>query len=120
MPEIATPVHVDLSPPQRYEYDHLAKDFLSELEVMDDRTYANEFGHVMSRRMRLLRLCSDPGHRSLPSPVFDPSAKWLQIDGLLETILSNPNEKGRCVGLGFATPHYRCGIGIGILTVQRS
>ena len=93
MPETATPVHVDLSPPQKHEYDQLAKDLLSELEVMDDRTYANELGHVMSRRMRLLRLCSDPGHRSLPSPVFDPPAKWLQLDGLLETILSNPSEK---------------------------
>ncbi len=93
MPEVATPVHVDLSPPQRHEYDQLAKIFLSELEVMDDRTYANEFGHVMSRRMRLLRLCSDPGHRSLPSPVFDPPSKWLQLDGLLETILDDSEAK---------------------------
>ena len=60
---------------------------------MDDRTYASELGHVMSRRMRLLRLCSDPGHRSLPSPVFDSPAKWLQLDSLLETILNDPNEK---------------------------
>ena len=93
MPEVATPVYVDLSPPQRYEYDQLAREFLSELEVMDDRTYASELGHVMSRRMSLLRLCSDPGHRSLPSPVFDPAAKWLQLDSLLETILSDSNEK---------------------------
>ena len=93
MPEVATPVHVDLSPPQRYEYDQLARELLSELEVMDDRTYASELGHVMSRRMRLLRLCSDPGHGSLPSPVFDLPAKWLQLDGLLETILNDPNEK---------------------------
>ena len=48
MPEVATPVYVDLSPPQRYEYDQLAKEFLSELEVMDDRVYANKLGHVMS------------------------------------------------------------------------
>ena len=93
MPEVATPVYVDLSPPQRYEYDQLAGKFLSELEMMDDRTYANKLGHVMSRRMSLLRLCSDPGHRSLPSPVFDPPAKWTQLDGLLETILSDPNAK---------------------------
>ena len=93
MPEVATPVHVDLSPPQRYEYDQLARELLSELEVMDDRTYARELGHVMSRRMRLLRLCSDPGHRSLPSPVFDPPTKWSQLDGLLETILNDTNEK---------------------------
>ena len=93
MPEVATPVHVDLSPPQRYEYDQLAREFLSELEVMDDPTYARELGHVMSRRMRLLRLCSDPGHHSLPSPVFDPPAKWLQLDGLLETILNDPSQK---------------------------
>ena len=93
VPEVATPVYVDLSPPQRYEYDQLAREFLSELEVMDDRTYASKLGHVMSRRMSLLRLCSDPGHRSLPSPVFDPPAKWLQLDGLLETILSDPNAK---------------------------
>ena len=93
MPEVATPVHVDLSPPQRYEYDQLARQFLSELEVMDDRTYARDFVHVMSRRMRLLRLCSDPGHRSLPSPVFDTPAKWLKLDDLLETVLSDPNEK---------------------------
>ena len=93
MPEVATPVHVDLSPPQRYEYDQLAREFLSELEVMDDRTYSSELGHVMSRRLRLLRICSDPGHRSLPSPVFDPPAKWLQLDGLLEIILNDPNEK---------------------------
>ena len=93
MPEVATPVYTDLSPPQRYEYDQLAGEFLSELEVMDDRTYASELGHVMSRRMNLLRLCSDPGHRSLPSPVFDPPAKWLKLDGLLKTILSDSNEK---------------------------
>ena len=93
MPEVATPVYVDLSPPQRYEYDQLARDFLSELELMDDRTYASELGHVMSRRMSLLRLCSNPGHRSLPSPVFDPPAKWLQLDGLLDSILSDPKEK---------------------------
>ena len=93
MPEVATPVYVDLSPPQRYEYDQLAKEFLSELEVMDDRIYASEFGHVISRRMRLLRLCSDPGHRSLPSPVFDPPAKWLKLDGLLASILNDPKEK---------------------------
>ena len=93
MPEVATPVYVDLSPPQRYEYDRLAREFLSELEVMDDRTYASKLGHVMSRRMSLLRLCSDPGHRSLPSPVFDPPAKLIQLDSLLETILTDPNAK---------------------------
>ena len=93
MPEVATPVHVDLSPPQRYEYDQLAREFLSELEEMDDRTYARGFGHVMSRRMRLLRLCSDPGHRSLPSPVFDTPAKWSKLDELLASILNDPDEK---------------------------
>ncbi len=93
MPEVAMPVYVELSPPQRYEYDQLARDFLSELEMMDDRTYASKLGQVMSRRKNLLRLCSDPGHRSLPSPVFDPPAKWLQLDSLLETILEDPNEK---------------------------
>ena len=93
MPEVATPVHVDLSPPQRHEYDQLASQFLSELELMDDQTYGNELGHVMSRRMRLLRLCSDPGHPSLPSRVFDTPAKWLRLDALLETILVDPGEK---------------------------
>ncbi len=93
MPEVATPLYVDLSPPQRHEYDQLAREFLSELEVMDDRTYANQLGNVMSRRMMLLRLCSDPGHRSLPSPVFDTPAKWPQLDNLLDTILNDPNEK---------------------------
>ena len=93
MPEVATPVYVDLSSPQRYEYDQLAREFLSELEQIDDRTYANELGHVMSRRLRLLRLCSDPGHRTLPSPVFDAPAKWLKLDGLLETILHDSSEK---------------------------
>ena len=93
MPEVAMPVHVDLSPPQRYEYDQLAKEFLSELEAMDDQTYARENAHVMSRRMRLLRLCSDPGHRSLPSPVFDTPPKWLKLDDLLQTVLSDPDEK---------------------------
>ena len=42
MPEVATPVQVDLSPPQRCEYDQLAREFLSELEGMDDRTYARK------------------------------------------------------------------------------
>ena len=93
MPEVATPVHIDLSPPQRYEYDQIAREFLSELEAMDDQTYARELAHVMSRRMRLLRLCSDPGHRSLPSPVFDTPAKWLKLDDLLENVLSDPDEK---------------------------
>ena len=93
MPEVATPVYVDLSPPQKYEYDQLAREFLSELEGMDDQTYARQIGHVMSRRMRLLRLCSDPGHGSLPSPVFDTPAKWLKLDELLATILSDPDEK---------------------------
>ena len=93
MPEVATPVQVDLSPPQRYEYDQLARDFLSELEGMDDKTYARQIAHVMSRRMRLLRLCSDPGHGTLPSPVFDTPAKWLMLDDLLETVLSYPDEK---------------------------
>ena len=93
MPEVATPIQVDLSDPQRYEYDQLATAFLSELEGMDDQTYARQMGHVMSRRMRLLRLCSDPGHSSLPSPVFDTPAKWLKLDDLLETVLSEPDEK---------------------------
>ena len=93
MPEVATPVPVDLSPPQRYEYDQLAGEFLSELEGMDDQTYARQIAHVMSRRMRLLRLCSDPGHGSLPSPVFDTPAKWLKLDDLLGTALSDPDEK---------------------------
>ena len=93
MPEVATPVHVDLSPPQRYEYDRLASEFLSELEAMDDQAYAREHAHVMSRRMMLLRLCSDPGHRSLPSPVFDTPAKWLKLDDLLEKVLNDPDEK---------------------------
>ena len=43
--------------------------------------------------MRLLRLCSDPGHDSLPSPVFDTPSKWPRLDSLLETILSAPDEK---------------------------
>ena len=93
MPEVATPVYADLSPPQRYEYDQLATEFMLELEVMDDRTYLRETGHVMARRMKLLRLCSNPGHRSLPSPVFDTPTKWLQLDGLLESILNDSNEK---------------------------
>ena len=38
MPEMTTPVHVELSPPQRYEYDRLASGLLSELEDMDDQT----------------------------------------------------------------------------------
>ena len=93
MPEVATPVQVDLSPPQRYEYDQLAIEFLAELEGMDDRTYARQFAHVMSRRMRLLRLCSDPSHRSLPSPVFDTPVKWLKLDDLLGTLLNDHDEK---------------------------
>ncbi len=93
MPEVATPVQVELSDPQRYEYDQLATTFLSELERMDDQTYARQMGHVMSRRMRLLRMCSDPSHSSLPSPVFDTPAKWLKLDELLETVLSEPDEK---------------------------
>ena len=93
MPEVATPIYVDLSLPQRYEYDQLAGEFLSELEGMDDQSYARQIAHVMSRRMRLLRLCSDPGHYSLPSPVFDTPAKWLKLDNLLETVLSDPDEK---------------------------
>ena len=93
MPEVSTPVYVDLSPPQRYEYERLARELLSELEGMDDRTYARDIGHVMSRRMRLLRLCSDPGHHSLPSPVFDSSAKWLRLDSLLDSILMTSNDK---------------------------
>ena len=107
MPEVATPVHVDLSPPQRYEYDQLASEFLSELEAMDDQAYARELAHVMSRRMRLLRLCSDPGHRSLPSPVFDTPAKWLKLDDLLEEVLNDPGEKPLS-GLGFETRHRCC------------
>ena len=93
MPEVTTPVHVELSPPQRHEYDRLATDLLSELEAMDDQTYSRQIVQVMSRRMRLLRLCSDPGHDSLPSPVFDIPPKWPRLDSLLETILSDPNEK---------------------------
>ena len=93
MPEVATPVPIDLSPPQRFEYDQLAREFLSELEGMDDRTYARQIAHVMSRRMRLIRLCSDPGHGSLPSPVFDTPAKLLKLNELLETVLSDPDEK---------------------------
>ena len=93
MPEVATPVQVDLSPPQRYEYDQLAREFLSELQGIDDQTYARQIAHVMSRRMRLLRLCSDPGHGSLPSPVFDTPAKWLKLDDLLKTVLSDADEK---------------------------
>ena len=93
MPEVTTPLYVDLSPPQRYEYDRLATDLLSELEDMDDRTYARQITRVMSRRMRLLRLCSDPGHDSLPNPVFDHPPKWHPLDLLLATILSDPDEK---------------------------
>ena len=93
MSEVVTPVQVDLSPPQRYEYDQLATEFLSELEGMDDQTYARQMAHVMSRRIRLLRLCSDPGHGSLPSPVFDTPSKWLKLDDLLETVLGAPDEK---------------------------
>lgn len=93
MPEVATPLYADLSPPQRHEYDRLARGLLAELDLMDDRTFANQLGNVMSRRMMLLRLCSDPGHRSLPSPVFDTPAKWPHLDKLLETILSDRNEK---------------------------
>ena len=93
MPEIITPMQVDLSAPQRYEYDALARAMLSNLEVMDDRTYALQIHDIMSKRMQLLRLCSDPGHDSLPSPVYDMPAKWLKIDELLEKILGVANEK---------------------------
>ena len=93
MPEVATPIQIDLSPPQRCEYDRLSRELLSELEGMDDRTYAREMTHVMSRRMRLLRVCSDPGHRSLPSPVFDTPCKLPKLDELLEAVLRAPDEK---------------------------
>ena len=93
MPEVATPAHIELSPPQRYEYDRIAREFLSELEAMDDRIYASKLGHVMSQRMKLLRLCSDPGHHTLPSPVYDTPVKWLALDNLLETVLNDTNEK---------------------------
>ena len=93
MPEVLTPLRIGLSPPQRDEYNNLAERLVDELENMDDQTYADRIMNVMARRMRLLRLCSDPGHDSLPSPVFDTPAKWLQIDKLLETITNDPGEK---------------------------
>ena len=93
VPEVTTPKYVELSPPQRYEYDRLASNLLSELEDMDDQTYSRQFVQVMSRRTKLLRLCSDPGHDSLPSPVFDIPPKWPHLDSLLEKILSDPEEK---------------------------
>ena len=93
MPETLTPLRVGLSPPQKEEYDDLAGRLVDQLENMDDQTYADQFMHVMARRMRLLRLCSDPGHDTLPSPVFDTPAKWRHIDELLETISADPSEK---------------------------
>ena len=93
MPEVLTPLRVTLSSPQRDEYNSLAEDLVYELENIDDETYAERITHVMARRLRLLRLCSDPGHDSLPSPVFDMPAKWLQVDNLLETITNDPGEK---------------------------
>ena len=93
MPETLTPLQVSLSPPQREEYDRLTKRLVDELENMDDQTYSGQIMHVMARRMRLLRLCSDAGHDSLPSPIFDDPVKWSRIDGLLETITNDPYEK---------------------------
>ena len=93
MSETLTPLRVSLSPPQREEYDDLAGRLVDELEDMDDQTYAEQVMHVMARRMRLLRLCSDPGHYSLPSPIYDEPAKWLQIDSLLETTANGSTEK---------------------------
>lgn len=93
MPEVTTRVLVELSPPQRYEYDQIASALLSRLESMDDTSYGQQISDVLSRRMMLVRLCSDPGHDSLPSPVFDVPAKWLHLDELLESILAEPEEK---------------------------
>ena len=93
MPETTTPVKVDLSPPQREEYERLAKNLLIDLEEMDDVEFANQITHVMARRMALLRLCSDPGHHSLPKPMFDEPSKSDCIDSLLETILDHADEK---------------------------
>ena len=93
MPETLTPLQVSLSPPQREEYDRLTERLVDELENIDDQTYARQITHIMARRMRLLRICSDPGHDSLPSPIFDDPAKWSRIDGLLETITNDPGEK---------------------------
>ena len=93
MSETLTPLRVSLSPPQREEYDRLTEQLVNELENMDDEMYSKRIMHVMARRMRLLRLCSDPGHDSLPSPIFDDPAKWSRIDRLLETITNDPGEK---------------------------
>ena len=93
MPETLTPLRVDLSPPQKEEYNRLAQLMVDELEDMDEREYADQIMHVMARRMRLLRLCSDPGHYSLPNPIYDKPAKWIQIDRLLETMANGPTEK---------------------------
>ena len=93
MPEVTTPIYVTLSKPQRQEYDRIAGELISELETMDDVTYSRKFAHVMAKRAQLLRLCSDPGHESLPSPIFDDPAKWRLLDELLGEILLDPSEK---------------------------
>lgn len=93
MPETITPVKTKLSDPQREEYDRIAGNLLSELERMDDRTFAIELPDIMSRRMALLRICSDPGHDHLPNPIFDSPSKWQYIDSLLEDVLNDPDEK---------------------------
>ena len=93
MPETIKPVSIELSDPQREEYDRIAGSLLSDLQEMDDATFAVEYTNIMARRMALLRLCSDPGHDQLPSPIFDEPSKWLPIDELLESILRTSNEK---------------------------
>lgn len=93
MPEVITPQQVELSPPQRHEYERLATTLLAELQDMDDYTYARQIVDIMSKRRHLLRLCSDPGYDGLPSPVFDTPSKWPHLDSLLEKTLSEPHEK---------------------------
>ena len=93
MAEITTPVYVSLSKPQRQEYDRIAWELVSELEDMDDATYSKQFRNVMAKRASLLRLCSDPGHQSLPNPLFDFPSKWRRLDKILQSVLSDPSEK---------------------------
>ena len=93
MPETITPVSVQLSGPQREEYDRIAGILLSDLQEMDDATFAAQYTSIMARRMALLRLCSDPGHDQLPNPIYDSPSKWSPIDDLLESILRTPDEK---------------------------
>ncbi|HUR42437.1 MAG TPA: DEAD/DEAH box helicase [Verrucomicrobiae bacterium] len=83
--------YVPLAPEQQKMYDAMRTDLMMEVRSVDDREFAHRLTHFLTRRVRLLQICSHPG--GLDPLYAEVPAKLRALDRLSEDLVGAQGKK---------------------------